>query len=144
MNFLESKRVLQSETHFTQKFNFKKLYENEHSKHEFYFGWKLFQLCWQLNMFLVTEIFLSAILLYIFQVKTLITKGWKKGELLNAVGLWTAAVQIYVNFKTWGCFCFASCVFTPILSVTLGLSFIWCLMKQMRELMWEKLSDPVC
>lgn len=31
------KRVLQSETHFIQKFNFKKLYENEQSKHEFYF-----------------------------------------------------------------------------------------------------------
>lgn len=40
-------------------------------------------------------------------------------------------------------FAFASSIFTPILSVTLGLSFIWYMMKQMKELMWEKLSDPV-
>lgn len=37
---------------------------------------------------LVTDLFfLSEILLYIFQVKTLITKGSKKEGLLDAVGL---------------------------------------------------------
>lgn len=32
-------------------------------------------------------------------------------------------------------FAFASCVFIPILSVTLGLSLNWYVMKQVRELM---------
>lgn len=40
-------------------------------------------------------------------------------------------------------FAIAYCVFTPILSVAQGLYFTWCMMKQIRELVWEELSDPV-
>lgn len=60
--------------------------------------------------------------------------------------LWVYEQQQYGFMSASGdgdVFAFASCLFTPILSVTLGLSFIWCMMKQIRELMWEKLSDPV-
>lgn len=60
--------------------------------------------------------------------------------------LWAYAQHRYGFMSPSGdgdVFAFASCVFTPILSVTLGLAIIWCIMKQIREFMWEKLSDPV-
>lgn len=67
--------------------------------------------------------FLSEVLLYIFQVKTLITEDSKKRITGCSGAMNSSSINLSLSGDGDG-FAFASCVFIPILSVTLGLSFI--------------------